>query len=210
MSHRNTGLFVSGHVQPEDCSHIDLSGARIGTSKRKNKNYTHVGLEELESAGCVLFDELELPLSPQGAHHIAIELSKIYKKSVIIFCDDEEAAGGHVLFEEGAIKSREIIDGRGYTPVRRTLTEQAQIEELDPSDWVWPFIGDAIEQGAKTVVGIGIRDDDAIEKLMEDAGSLFQEDYSRKPPTPTPTTQVRPRRERLSKLFGKIRSKIGS
>ena len=160
--------------------------------------------------GSELFDVLDISTTPHRPHQLALQLSKTYKRAVLLFCDDEEAAGGHVLFVDGELSSREIIDGRGYTPLRRTLNQEQQIEELDPSDWVWPFIGDAVEKGAKPIVGTGIRDDDTIEQLMADAGSLYQEDYSRPAAPPPPTAQVRPRRERLSKLFGKIRSKIGS
>ena len=74
--------------------------------------------------GSELFDVLDISTTPHRPHQLALQLSKTYKRAVLLFCDDEEAAGGHVLFVDGELSSREIIDGRGYTPLRRTLNQE--------------------------------------------------------------------------------------
>ena len=83
------------------------------------------------------------------------------------------------------------------------------LENLDSSDWVWPLIGDALEQGARAIVGLGIRDDDDIERLIEAAGSMAVEEFKRPSAQQSaPEAQVRGRSERVGRLLGRIRRRL--
>ena len=208
MSSRNTGLFVSGHLSESASQALQADGIRVGFSTRRRKRYTHLGIPDLEEHGSPLLDQLEIPASGPVLT-ILQQTSSEYGRAVLLFCDDETGAGGHVLFEKGVLQSRRIIDGRAYTPVERTQTEEIPLENLDSSDWVWPLIGDALEQGARAVVGLGIRDDDDIERLIEAAGSMAVEEFKRPSAQQNaPEAQVRGRSERVGQLLGRIRRRL--
>jgi len=210
MSSRNTGLFVPGHIDQESLTDLSIDGIRIGHGVRKRKKYSHIGVPILEESGCSLFDTTEAPNADDLVHRILQRLSTTHKKAVLLFCDDERGAGGHVLFEQGQMTGRDIVDGRGYTPVRRDLTAEDALENLDSSDWVWPLIAEALEAGSKSLVGLGIHDDDDIEQLIVNAGSLAPEDYT--PPNRSTSTstqsQVRGRGERVGRLLSGLRKRL--
>ena len=208
MSSRNTGLFVSGHLSEETAERLRSNGIRVGQSTRRRKRYTHLGLPELEDNGSVLFDQLEIP-SEDPLVSLLEDISQEQGKAVLLFCDDETGAGGHVFYEQGKLSSRRIIDGRAYTPVERSIDSETVLDELDSSDWVWPLIGDALEQGARAVVGLGVRDDDDVESLIEAAGSMAIEEFTRpSAQQPAPEAQVRGRSERVGRLLGRIRRRL--
>lgn len=208
MSSRNTGLFVSGHLSEETAARLRSNGIRVGQSTRRRKRYTHLGLSELEDNGSVLFDQLEIP-SEDPLVSLLEDISQEQGKAVLLFCDDETGAGGHVLYDQGKLSSRRIIDGRAYTPVERSIDSETVLDELDSSDWVWPLIGDALEQGARAVVGLGVRDDDDVESLIEAAGSMAIEEFTRpSAQQPAPEAQVRGRSERVGRLLGRIRRRL--
>ena len=208
MSSRNTGLFVSGHLSEETAARLRSNGIRVGQSTRRRKRYTHLGLPELEDNGSVLFDQLEIP-SEDPLVSLLEDISQEQGKAVLLFCDDETGAGGHVFYEQGKLSSRRIIDGRAYTPVERSIDSETVLDELDSSDWVWPLIGDALEQGARAVVGLGVRDDDDVESLIEAAGSMAIEEFTRpSAQQPAPEAQVRGRSERVGRLLGRIRRRL--
>ena len=76
-------------------------------------------------------------------------------------------------------------------------------------DWVWPLIADALEQGARSIVGMGIRDDDDIESLIEAAGSMAVEEFTRPSAQQSmPEAQLRGRSERVGRLLGRIRRRL--
>jgi len=210
MSSRNTGLFVPGHIDENSLNDLSVEGIRIGHGVRKRKKYTHVGIPVLEESGCSLFDSTQDPHAEDLVHRIIQELSTIHGKAILLFCDDERGAGGHVLFEKGQLTARDVVDGRGYTPVRRDLQNENILENLDSSDWVWPLIADALESGSKSFVGVGIQDDDDIEALIIEAGSLAPEDYT--PPGRSSSTsaqsQVRGRGERVGRLLSGLRKRL--
>ena len=208
MSSRNTGLFVAGHLTEEAAEAFRSQGIRVGHSTRRRKRYTHLGISDLEEGGSVLFDQLEVP-EDDGVVLLLKEVSVAHGKAVLLFCDDETGAGGHVLFEKGALHSRRIIDGRAYTPVERSADSEQPINQLDNSDWVWPLIADALEQGARSIVGMGIRDDDDIESLIEAAGSMAVEEFTRPSAQQSmPEAQLRGRSERVGRLLGRIRRRL--
>ena len=208
MSSRNTGLFVSGHISENTTATLQSQGIRVGLSTRRRKRYTHLGVPDLEEHGSPLFDQLDLP-AKDPVVALLQETSSEYGKAVLLFCDDETGAGGHVLFEKGVLQSRRIIDGRAYTPVERDAKAEVPLENLDSSEWVWPLIGDALEQGARSVVGMGIRDDDDIEALIEAAGSMAVEEFKRPSSQQSaPEAQVRGRSERVGRLLGRIRRRL--
>ena len=208
MSNRNTGLFVAGHLTDDACKAFQLPNLRIGHAVRKRKRYSHIGLTELEENGSAFFDQLELPSPSDPVRQLLEGLSKTHGKAVLLFCDDEQGAGGHVLFENGEMHSRDVVDGRAYTPVRRTEQEELVLENLDSSEWVWPLISAALEQGARGIVGLGIRDDDDIEALIEAAGSMAEEHYTPPSRQSAPEAQIRGRGDRVGRLFQRIKKKI--
>jgi hypothetical protein len=207
MSTRNTGLFVPGHVDPASLGESGHGVLRVGHGLRKGKRYTHIGIDSFEKSGSPLFDQLETPESEDAAFALASSLSAKHGRTVLLFCDDELGAGGHVCFEEGEMVSRDIVDGRAYTPVRRGLHKEEVLENLDPSEWVWPLIAEALNKGAKGTVGTGIRDDDDIESLMREAGSLAQESFA-PPSSGPPESQVRGRGDRLNRLLKRVQRKL--
>jgi len=208
MSSRNTGLFVSGHLDPSRIGKVGEEEARVGHGTRKRKRYTHIGLASLEEAGSALFDSAEAPDNTDPVTALAQRLSSEKGSAVLLFCDDERGAGGHVRFENGEMVSRDIVDGRAYTPVRRDLSKETVLDKLDSSDWVWPLIAEALDEGAKAILGAGIRDDDDIEALIREAGSMREEHFAPPVSTSTPQTQVRGRADKVSRLLKRFQSKL--
>ena len=223
MSERNTGLFVAGHVDPDEIlthmleapgiSPSDFAGEeapRVGHGSRDGQPYTHVALALFEKGGLVLLANPELPASTDLEMHLGCSLSREYERCVFLVYEDEDAHGGHALFEGGALKSRLAYDGRGFEPVCRDLHGEHGIEEPQDSEWIWPLVEDAVEAGAGPVVGPGVRTDDDIEGLITAAGAVVVKPRKAVPPTPV-ESQVRVQdpgaRGKVRALFRRLRRK---
>ena len=181
MSDRNTGLFVAGHLAPEEVAEVFAKapqsselvgeeGPRVGHGDRDGHLFTHVGLRLFEAGGLLLMDKVEVPDPQELEMHLGATLSRMATHAVYLFCDEERGAGGHARFQDGRLVSRVVFDGREFTPVLRDLDGERPIEELDPSDWIWPLIAEALETGAQPVFGSGVRTDDDLEALIRMAG----------------------------------------
>ncbi len=212
MSERNTGLFLPGHVSPLEVAEM-LSQAggrspgpgavRVGHGTWKGRKFTHVGVEAFEVGGLLLMEAVELPPEADPEMVLGGGLSAAHGLAVYLFYDEELGAGGHAIFRDGTLESRRIVDGRDLDPVVRDLEEETPVVDLDPSEWIWPLVGDLVEAGAKVVVGPGIRTDDDIEALINEAGG---EVAKVEPQVATPSSQVRPQDpQRSSRLLGLLR-----
>ena len=212
MSERNTGLFLPGHVSPLDVAEM-LSQAgdgspgpgavRVGHGTWKGTKFTHVGVEAFEIGGLLLMEAVELPPDEDPEMVLGLGLSAAHGLAVFLFYDEELGAGGHAIFRNGILESRKVVDGRDLDPMERDLEGERPVAELDPSEWIWPIAGDLVEAGAKEVVGPGIRTDDDIEALIQEAGGKVAPVVQ---PVSTPSSQVRPQDpKRSSRLLGLLR-----
>ena len=222
MSGRNTGLFLPGHVSAESLGDLlravpglDLAAfqgdeaLRVGHGERDGRPYTYVGLRLFEEGGLLLMDQLALPEDDDIELFLGCALSSAHKEAVYLFYDEERGAGGHALFKKGALVSRRVVDGRGFDPLMRELSEESPLEDLDPSEWIWPLAAQLVEEGAKGVLGSGVCNDDDIASLIEEAGGI--EIRAGPPPAVEPVSQVRARDPmragRLRGLLSRIRNR---
>lgn len=228
MSERNTGLFLPGHVPAAEIGALlwrapgvnpeELRGdeaLRVGHGTREGRPYTHVGLRLFEVGGLLLLDQQELPAADEVERVLGETLSARHGHAVYLFYDEVNAAGGHARFEQGQLVSRLMYDGRGNVPVRRTLEREEALSGLDPSDWVWVPSADAVEAGARPILGPGVRDDDDIDALIVAAASVAIEPPARATPSaaaPASTSSGKAdapteRPSRLRGLFRKLRGR---
>ena len=222
MSGRNTGLFLPGHVSAESLGDLlrevpglDMAAfqgdeaLRVGHGQRDGRSYTHVGLRLFEEGGLLLMDQLALPEDDDIEIFLGCALSSAYREAVYLFYDEERGAGGHALFKEGALVSRRVVDGREFDPLMRELSQESPLEDLDPSEWIWPLAAQLVEEGAKGVLGAGVCNDDDIASLIEEAGGI--EVRTGPPPAVEPVSQVRARDPmragRLRGLLFRIRNR---
>ncbi len=212
MSERNTGLFLPGHVSPLEVAEMlsqagdgspGLGAVRVGHGTWKSKKFTHVGVEAFEVGGLLLMEAVELPPKADPEMVLGCGLSAAHGSAVYLFYDEELGAGGHAIFRGGALESRRVVDGRDLDPVERDLEGEAPVAGLDASEWIWPLVGDLVEAGAKVVVGPGIRTDDDIEALIQEAGGEMAKVVQQ---VSTPSSQVRPQDpKRSSRVLGLLR-----
>jgi hypothetical protein len=201
MSDRNTGLFAAGHVPVEAVADllakapggsaaalIGDEGPRVGHGEWQGQPFTHVALRLFEVGGLLLMDQASVPDSRELEVHLGTGLSRLATHAVYLFYDEERGAGGHARFQDGRLVSRVAFDGRGFSEVVRDLNGERPIEDLDPSDWLWPLIGEAVEDGARPVLGAGVRTDDDLEAVIRAAGSEAIE----REPTPVIQPQASP------------------
>ena len=230
MSERNTGLFCPGHVPPDTIAHVfgqlqrdtgvvlaAEEAPRVGHGTHEGGLYTHIGLRLFEVAGLRLMDELELPDADDIEMVLGRMLSERHGYAVYLFFDEERGAGGGAVFESGQLISRVCCDGRPMRPVQRDLREEQVLGTLDPHDWIWELAGDAVEAAAARAVGRGVRNDDHINALIEDAGAESiatqiaaglaapaSRDASSTAPTPAPGPAQRVRkRDRIRGWLGR-------
>jgi hypothetical protein len=217
MSERNTGLFLPGHVSPLEVAEV-LSQAgdgssgpgavRVGHGTWKGRKFTHVGVEAFEVGGLLLMEAVALPPDEDPEMVLGLGLSAAHGLAVFLFYDEELGAGGHAIFRDGILKSRKVVDGRALDPMERDMEGERPVAELDPSEWIWPIAGDLVEEGAELVVGPGIRTDDDIEALIQEAGGEVAAVTQQ---VAMPSAQVRPqdpkRSSRLLGLFRRVRDR---
>ncbi len=184
MSDRNTGLFTAGHVPVAAVAELlakapggtagvlrGEEGPRVGHGEWQGHLFTHVALRLFEVGGLLLMDQADVPDSRELEVHLGAGLSRIAGHAVFLFYDEERGAGGHARFQDGRLVSRVAFDGRGFAEVVRDLGGEREVEGLDPSEWLWPLIGEAVEDGARPLFGPGVRTDDDLEAVIRAAGS---------------------------------------
>ncbi len=219
MSDRNTGLFVAGHLAPEEVAEVFAKapqsaelvgeeGPRVGHGDRDGHPFTHIGLRLFEAGGLLLMDEVELPGSQELEMHLGAALSSLATHAVYLFYDEERGAGGHARFQDGRIVSRAVFDGREFTPVARDLDGERPIEELDPSDWIWPLIAEALETGARPIFGPGVRTDDDLEELIRRAGGEPVTREAEPVHQPQSAPQMRPQDPALRRVLRGFKKRI--
>jgi len=223
MSERNTGLFVAGHIDPDEIlTHLldtpgvtpeDFAGdeaPRVGHGEREGHLYTHIALALFEKGGLLLLAQPELPANDELETHLGRQLSREYGRCVFLLYDDEDGHGGHALFADGELESRLAYDGRGFEPVCRDRDGEHAIDEPQDSDWIWPLIGAAVDAGATSVLGAGVRTDDDIESLITGAGAVVVRPRQAAVPPPV-QSQVRVQdpgaRGKVRAIFRRLRRK---
>lgn len=213
MSDRNTALLIPGHAPPEALLRLILAAPgvraedfagdeapRVGHGVRQGRPFTHLALRVFEVGGLLLLDNLALPGPDELECYLGRELSKTYGKAVFILYDEEQAAGGHALFEAGKLAKRLAVDGRWGAPVRREGESEEVLQDLDPSSWVWPGIADAVEAGASPIVGPGVRTDDDIAALIALAAARPVQPAAA-PAAPPPAAEPTRKRDRVLGLL---------
>ena len=222
MSGRNTGLFLPGHVSAESLGDLlrtvpglDVAALqgdealRVGHGEREGRSYTHLGLRLFEEGGLLLMDQLALPEDDDIEVFLGRALSAAHGEAVYLFYDEERGAGGHALFKNGELVSRRIVDGRDFDPLLRDLSEERSLDDLDPSEWIWPLAAQLVQEGAEGVLGPGVCNDDDIAKVITEAGGVVVR--AGPPPAVEPSSQVRARDPmragRLRGLLSRIRDR---
>ena len=178
MSERNTGLFVAGHVAPARLAEViwswpgfvegDLRGEetpRWAHGRRQDHAFTLVALRLFEVGGLLTLDQAEPPGEDDLEVYLGGQLSRP-GAAVYLHYDEERGAGGHALFQDGALVSRRVYDGRQYQPVVRDLRGEQPLRVSDEEAWIWADIAAAVEQGATPVLGAGVRTDDDLASLI--------------------------------------------
>ncbi len=200
MSARNTGLFVTGHVDPAEVGAVfwthptvgaaalsDEEAPRVGHGERDGKPFSLVALRLFELGGVLLLESGELVGEDDLERELGRALSSGGRTAVFLHYDEERGAGGHALFRDGKLVDRQVVDGKQYQPVVRDLAGERPFEVADEEAWIWEAIGDAVEAGATAVLGPGVRTDDDLEAIIESvtlrsvdrAGSLGQPERGR-------------------------------
>ncbi len=226
MSERSTGLFLPGHVpgpalaallaQAPGISPADLRGEeapRVGHGERGGRPYTHLALRLFEVGGLALMEQERPPGPEELEMWLGERLSRAYGLALFAHYDDERGAGGHALFRDGALVSRAVIDGRLDRPVRRGLGAEEPLAKVDPSDWVWPHIAEAVEAGTTALFGPGVRTDDDLAAIIQAAAAAPVNDAPKAaaapaapPPEAAPTSGGARRRD---KLKGALKGLLG-
>ena len=210
MSERNTAMLMAGHVPVDDllAAFAALPDAgpllgeeapRIGYGCWRGQDFTYVGWRLFEVVGFALLEELDPQDGEEPEVLLGEELSKLHHRVVYLLYDEERGFGGFSLFEAGRLNDRKAVDGRWDVPVRRSLVQEDVLDDLDPSDWVWPLLGDVIEEGASTLGLEGLRNDDDIEQLIAAAGARPHEVGERR----AQSEESRPRKR--DRLLGALR-----
>jgi hypothetical protein len=193
MSDRNTMLVIPGHPPIPELARViwsvpalaeaSLSGEeapRVGQAtwtgdvadpSSKGVPYTVVALRLFEVGGLRLMDETPLPPLDDPEMALGACLSEKYGQAVYLFYEEELGAGGHARFVSGKLVERHCVDGRQLQEVVRTLDGDHPVTQLDPSEWVWPLAGAALEEGASAIFGPGIRNDDHLAGLLAAANA---------------------------------------
>ncbi|MCB9741313.1 MAG: hypothetical protein H6740_01690 [Alphaproteobacteria bacterium] len=184
MSERSTGLFIAGHVDPQEVVTTllraptvragDLQGEetpRVGHGVHAGAPFTHVGLRLFELGGLLHIDRTELPGADEVETYLGMALSAAHGKALFLHYDDEQGVGGHALYVDGLLVSRRAVDGRWDEPIVRDLDGERVMEDVDPSHWVWPHVADAVAEGAQALFGEGVRSDDDIAELIQAAAA---------------------------------------
>jgi len=183
MSARNTGLFVLGHVSasvvaealaawPEYAlEHFAGEEApRVGRTTWHDQPVTHVALRVFEVMGFRLLTEDRIPDATDLEMVLSAQLSSQFPVVVATY-EDEVMAGGGARFENGALVYRMCVDGQQAIPTCRTLEGTHPIEDLDPSDWIWPHASAALTGAFPVGFHNPPQDDDALEQLILGAGA---------------------------------------
>jgi hypothetical protein len=223
VSDRNTGLFLPGHVSATSIEaalrsapgigpgdFLDDQAPRVGHGERDGRRFTHVALALFEEGGLLLLANTPVPGPEDLEVHLGQALSKAHGAALLLMYDDESGFGGHARFEAGALVSRLAIDGRDMDVVRRDLEGETTLDDLDPSDWVWPLLAEAIEAGAAPLFGSGVRTDDDIAALIASAGASARPEplRSRDPGVGSQVRRQEPGRGgRLRRLLRRLASK---
>jgi hypothetical protein len=205
MSDRNTGLFAAGHVSLDIVADLmakapgglarELVGdeaPRIGHGEWNGQAFTHVALRVFEVGGLLLMDRTALPDSRDFEFHLGAGLSRHAGHAVYLFYDEERGAGGHARFQDGRLVSRVVFDGRDFSEVVRDLVGERPVTDLDPSDWLWPLIGESVEAGARPVFGPGVRTDDDLAAVIAAANNAPLPPRPVQPQSPQSAPQMRP------------------
>lgn len=171
MSERNTGLFLSGHRTPESVARAfrtwpglrpgDLDGEeapRLGHGHRQGRDFSLVALRLFEVGGLLLLDQPQLVDDSELESHLGRVLSA-GGEAVFLRFEEQLGAGGFARFRDGALVDRRFIDGRPYQPVIRDRLGERPLHVEDEEAWIWAEISDAVEEGARSVLGDGIRSD---------------------------------------------------
>jgi hypothetical protein len=192
VSERNTGLFILGHLDddmirdafqawPEfDPAHFSgEEEPRVGRADWHGHPYTHVALRLFEVAGLRLMDDDDIPSQTDLEMILGSHLSKHFPV-IFGFYEDETMAGGGARFESGALVYRVCVDGREAEPVRRSRSITKPIEDLDPSDWIWPHATEALNNAFGDGFTPTPSNDDDLEKMIlaADAEPLSLADLS--------------------------------
>ncbi|MCK6520291.1 hypothetical protein L6R49_02515 [Myxococcota bacterium] len=225
MSERSTGLFLPGHVpahalaallaQAPGVQPADLSGEeapRVGHGAREGRPYTHLALRLFEVGGLALMEQERPPGPEELEMWLGERLSRAYGLALYAHYDDERGAGGHALFRDGRLVSRAVIDGRLDRPVRRGLGAEEPLANVDPSDWVWPHIAEAVEAGTSALFGPGVRTDDDLAAIIQAAAAAPVSVTPPRPAAPPPAEAADPVNSggrRRDKLKGALKGLLG-
>lgn len=218
MSERNTALLLPGHVPVEDIlsaiASIPDVGAlegeeapRVGHGRWRGVAYTFVGWRLFELGGLALLEELDLKGGDEPEVHLGERLSRDHDKAVFVLYDEETAYGGFSVFHAGRLVDRKAIDARWDVPVRRTLIQEDVLDDLDASDWIWPMLGDFIEEATGLIGLEGVRTDDDIEKLIEGSSP---ESHAVGAAAPAPEAPEKNRPRKRDRLFGALKGLLKS
>jgi hypothetical protein len=213
MSERNTALLVPGHVDPEEVLGIlalvpgvgpeALTGEeapRIGHGQRNGRDFTFIGWRLFEIGGLTLLERSDEVDSDEPEVFVGDRLSSRYEDAVFLLYDEETAFGGFTWFHAGRLEDRKAIDGRWGEVVSRTLREERVLEDIDPSDWVWPRLAELVDEGSRRVLGNpGLRNDDDIAALI---ASTDPQVHAAAAPAPAPEP---PRERKRDKLLGLVK-----
>lgn len=216
MSERNTALLLPGHVLAEQVVAAiakipeveDLVGEeapRIGHGEHRGVAYTFVGWRLFELGGLALLEQLDLCDGDEPEVLLGEELSKLHDRAVFVLYDEETAYGGFSLFEGGRLTDRKAVDARWDAPVRRTLIQEDVLDDLDPSDWIWPMLGDFVEEATGALGLEGIRTDDDIEALIKASNPSAHERVTDKEAKESRPPRLRKRDRLLGGLKALIR-----
>lgn len=183
MAEHNTGLFLRGHVPADEIARLlwaapgltpqtftGEEAVRVGHGEREGMPFTHVALRLFEVGGVRLIEELDVPGPDDVEVYLGRALSRLAGVAVYLLFEDEAGYGGHALFRDGALVSRQVVDGNGRDPVQRDLEREWEVE-VDESHWVYPLMGDLLEAGGRAVWGDGVRSDHDLAPLIEAAAA---------------------------------------
>ncbi len=180
MSERNTALLVPGHVDVDEVLTLlesvpgvgrgALAGdeaPRIGHGRRGGRDFTFIGWRLFELGGLTLLERSEDVDSDEPEVFVGDRLSSAHGDAVFLLYEEETAFGGYTWFHAGRLEERKAVDGRWGEVVSRGLREEHVVEDIDPSEWVWPLLAELIDEGSQLILGApGLRTDDDIAALI--------------------------------------------